>query len=69
MEKFYKAYQSAEESSSGVVALTDEEYKAVEKFLKQVHAFISGWCGSCGIDPEAFKTENEACESLYKEEN
>lgn len=67
-EKYYKAYQAAEEESHGVVRLTEEEHKAVVKFLTQVYGFGGGWCGSCSIDEVPFDTEESAQESLYKEE-
>lgn len=67
--KYYKAYQHAEEQSDGIVHLTEDEYKAVKKFLEQVYNFSDGWCGTCGIEEKAFDTEEEAQESLYKEEH
>jgi len=63
-EKYYIAYQSAEETASGVVVLTPREYEAVQKFLKQIYNFSAGYCGSCGIDKKSFSTENEAQEYL-----
>ena len=66
-EKYYKAYLSAEEEAYGVVKLTEEEHKAVVKFLNQVHEFSYGWCGSCDIDNVSFNTIDEVQESLYKE--
>jgi len=73
MEKYYKAYQSAEDMVSGIVHLTEEEHKAVQKFLSQVNIFIDGYgggyCGSCAIDEMTFDTIEEAEESLYREEN
>ena len=71
MEKYYKARQSAEAAASGIVHLTEEEYRAVQKFLSQVYEFsrVEVYCGSCGIDETAFDTEEEAEASLYWEEN
>ena len=67
--KYYIAYQSAEEHSSGVIALTQKEYEAVQKFLKQIYSFSSGYCGSCGIKEKSFTTEEEAQEYYYDQGN
>lgn len=66
MEKYYIAYQMAESESEGVVKLTDEEFKAVTKFLDQVSNFEDrSYCGTCGINPTPYATEEEAREKLY----
>ncbi len=67
-EKYYIAYQSAEETSNGIVCLTDEEYKAVNKFLKQVYDFSAGYCGSCGINEKSYSNKEEAEIALYEED-
>ena len=68
-EKYYIAYQNAEDQSSGIVCLTDEEHKAVKKFLSQVYSFSGGYCGTCGIEDKSFPSVEEAQNSLYEEEN
>ena len=64
-EKYYIACQSAEETASGVVCLTDEEHKAVKKFLEQVYSFSAGYCGSCGIDEKGYSDKEEALDVWY----
>lgn len=67
-EKYYIACQSAEETSYGIVLLTDEEYKAVSKFLKQVYSFSARYCGSCGIDEKSYLDKEEAEIALYEKD-
>lgn len=66
MEKYYIASQSAETESQGIVHLTEAEYKAVLKFLNQVHKFSSGYCGYCYISEKAYDSKYEAEIALYK---
>lgn len=66
-EKYYIAYQTAEEQSYGIVHLTEEEHKAVQKFLQQVYNFSSGYCGSCGVEEKAYTNEEEAQAALYEQ--
>ena len=68
-EKYYIAYQNAEDQSSGIVCLTDEEHKTVKKFLSQVHSFSGGYCETCGIEDKSFPSVEEAQNALYNEEN
>lgn len=68
-KKYYIAYQSAEEVSSGIVYLTDDEYKAAKEFLSQIYNFSAGYCGTCGIGDKSFPSEEEAKNALYEEEN
>ena len=67
-ENYYIACQSAEERSDGIVKLTEDEHKAVKKFLEQVYNFEGGYCGSCGIDEKGYSTEEEAQEVLWGDE-
>jgi len=59
-EKYYLAHQCAEEDSAGVVQLTEQEHKAVQKFLDQVYKFSGGYCGTCSIGIESFNSKEEA---------
>ena len=59
-EKYYITCQSAEEIALGVVALTDDEHKAVKKFLEQVYNFYTGYCGSCEIGEKGYFDKEEA---------
>ena len=64
---YYIMTQAAEESSCGVVKLTTEEAKTVNKALKELNQQISGWCGHCSIDlnnPYHTREEAEEVEEL-----
>lgn len=64
MEQYYLAYQCAKGNNEGVVKLTKEGYKAVERFLDQVYSFVDGDCRYCCISTTSYDTEEEALAAL-----
>lgn len=61
-EKYYIRDLSAEGSATAVIALTDDEYKAVKKFLDAPNVVDYGYSGNCTISDIGYETYEEALE-------
>lgn len=64
---FYKVYQIGEQTSKGIVSLSEEEHKSVTKYLDEVDRLSWGDCGKNRLGDVPFNTYEEASESLSKE--
>ena len=66
-KKWYIVQKSAEGCEYSVIDLTEEEKKIVDRFLYDRKVIIEGeWTGGVGIFEEAYNTEEEAIEAIYK---
>lgn len=66
--KWYVRCNSAEEDEYYVVQLTEDEYKAVVKFINNAD-YISGGChcGACHIINHGFDTREEAVDAILND--
>lgn len=64
-EKYYIRDLSADGGATAVVALTDDEYKAVKKFLDAPNVFDDGYGGDCTISDIGYETYEEALEHCH----
>lgn len=62
--KWYIRCNSAEEDSYAVVQLTEDEYRAVVKFLSAEALYSSGFTGYCYIINYGFDTKEEALNAI-----
>jgi hypothetical protein len=66
-KKWYIVQQSAEGCEYSVIDLTEKEKKIVDRFLYERKVIKEGeWIGGVGIFDEAYNTEEEAIEAIYK---
>jgi hypothetical protein len=69
-KRFYIFKQWAEENAYGIVELTEDEFKAVRKFLDTDYVIAGDWVGGRMLyDAYGFNTYDEAYEFLMENRN
>lgn len=64
MSKWYVRCNSAEDDCYAIVNLTEDEYKAVIKFLNADNVYGGGFCGNCYIINHGFDTREGALNAI-----